>query len=129
MNYIVLAIENARGGTLADLIKRRCGLNNNNNNNGSTLDISMLSTAVDTTPQESLTDEDCAKIVKGILLGVKHIHSFDYVHRDLKPSNVVIDDVQNLESVKIVDFGLAIKVSLKHGLDETCGTLVYQAPE
>jgi len=63
--------------------------------------------------------------VKGILLGVKHIHSFDYVHRDLKPTNVVIDDIKNLETVKIVDFGLAIKVHLKHGLDDTCGTLVY----
>jgi cyclin-dependent kinase-like len=51
------------------------------------------------------------------------------VHRDLKPSNVVISDPQKLETVKIVDFGLAIKVQLKHGLDDTCGTLVYQAPE
>lgn len=58
-------------------------------------------------------------------MGVKHIHNENFVHRDLKPSNVVIDDVSNLETVKIVDFGLAIKVQLKHGLDETCGTLVY----
>jgi serine/threonine protein kinase len=43
----------------------------------------------------------------------------------MKPSNVVIDDIHNLESVKIVDFGLAIKVQLKHGLEDTCGTLVY----
>lgn len=79
--------------------------------------------------QPELTDEECAKVIKGILLGVKHIHSQDFVHRDLKPSNVVIDNLQDLETVKIVDFGLAIKVSLKHGLEETCGTLVYQAPE
>jgi serine/threonine protein kinase len=58
-------------------------------------------------------------------MGLKHIHSFDYVHRDMKPSNVVIDDVTNLDTVKIVDFGLAIKVSLHHGLEDTCGTLVY----
>jgi serine/threonine protein kinase len=42
---------------------------------------------------------------------------------------VVIDDLLNLETVKIVDFGLAIKVQSKNSLDETCGTLVYQAPE
>jgi serine/threonine protein kinase len=48
-------------------------------------------------------------IVKGILQGLKHIHGQEYVHRDLKPSNVVIDDLNNLETVKIVDFGLAIK--------------------
>lgn len=78
---------------------------------------------------DALTDEQSAKIIRGILLGLKHIHSFNYVHRDMKPTNVVIDDVTNLETVKIVDFGLAVKVSLKHGLEDTCGTLVYQAPE
>ena len=57
-----------------------------------------------------MNEEDCAKIIKGILYGLQHIHSFDYVHRDIKPSNVVIDDVSDLETVKIVDFGLAIKV-------------------
>ena len=35
---------------------------------------------------------------------------YGLVHRDLKPSNVVISDPQKLETVKIVDFGLAIKV-------------------
>lgn len=56
-----------------------------------------------------MTDEECAKAIKGILQGLKHIHSMDLVHRDLKPSNIVIDDINNLETVKLVDFGLAIK--------------------
>jgi serine/threonine protein kinase len=47
------------------------------------------------------------------------------VHRDLKPNNVVIDDVNNLETVKLVDFGLAIKFQSRVGLDDACGTLVY----
>lgn len=47
------------------------------------------------------------------------------MHRDLKPSNVVIYDINNLETVKLVDFGLAIKFQSKIGLDDTCGTLVY----
>jgi maternal embryonic leucine zipper kinase len=85
MNYIVLAIENVNGGTIGDLIKKK-------NREGI-----------------RLTEEECAKAMKGILLGLKHIHSFDYVHRDLKPSNVVIEDVNNLETIKLVDFGLAIK--------------------
>jgi serine/threonine protein kinase len=84
-NYIVLAIENARGGTLADLIKKR-------NNDG-----------------KPLEESECAIIIKGILNGLKHISKFEYIHRDLKPSNVVIDDINNLETVKLVDFGLAIK--------------------
>jgi len=58
---------------------------------------------------KGLSEEECSKTIKGILLGLKHIHSLDYVHRDLKPSNVVIDDINNLETAKLVDFGLAIK--------------------
>lgn len=81
----MLAIENARGGTLADLIKKR------------------------NTEGKPLTEEECSKAIKGVLNGLKHIHSLDLVHRDLKPSNIVIDDLNNLESVKLVDFGLAIK--------------------
>ncbi len=40
------------------------------------------------------------------------------MHRDLKPSNIVIDDIGNLETVKIVDFGLAIKFQSRIGLDD-----------
>lgn len=43
----------------------------------------------------------------------------------MKPSNVVIDDLTNLETIKLVDFGLAVKYHSKTSLDETCGTLVY----
>lgn len=59
--------------------------------------------------KKHLNDEDCAKIVKGILLGLKHIHRNDYVHRDLKPSNVVIPHENELENLKLIDFGLAVK--------------------
>ncbi len=90
----MLAIENAKGGTLADLIKKR-------NSEG-----------------RPLTEEECSKAIKGILQGLKHIHSLDLVHRDLKPSNVVIEDLSNLESVKLVDFGLAIKFQSRQGLDD-----------
>eukprot|EP00347_Sterkiella_histriomuscorum_P022213 403331274 len=123
-NYIVLEIENARGGTLTDLIK-----NNHDNadfNGGQELKVSSNKKY---RKPAVLTEEECAKAIKGILQGLKHIHTMDLVHRDLKPSNVVIDDVNNLDTVKLVDFGLAIKFQTRVGLDETCGTLVYQAPE
>jgi serine/threonine protein kinase len=84
-NYKVLAIENARGGTLGDLMKKR------------------------QSDGKPLNDEECSKVIKGIFEGLRHIHKFDFVHRDLKPSNIVIGDLKNLESMKLVDFGLAIK--------------------
>lgn len=64
-----------------------------------------------------------------MLKGLLHIHKHEFVHRDLKPSNIVISDPSNLESSKIVDFGLAVKQQTQQGIDECCGTLVYQAPE
>ena len=101
----MLAIENAKGGTIADLIKKRyypekISADNNVKENKSAQKMNL---------PKGLTEEECAKCIRGILLGLKHIHSLDYVHRDLKPSNVVIDDISNLETVKLVDFGLAIK--------------------
>lgn len=96
-----MAIENGKGGTLHDLMKKR------------------------QKEGKPLTDEECAKIIKGLIQGVRHIHKLDYVHRDIKPNNIVIGDLKNLESVKLVDFGLAIKYQSRVGLDDMCGTLVY----
>jgi serine/threonine protein kinase len=53
----------------------------------------------------------------------------DLVHRDLKPSNIVIQKLSDFESVKIVDFGLAVTIKSRVELMSTCGTLIYQAPE
>ena len=53
----------------------------------------------------------------------------DLVHRDLKPSNIVIQKVNDFDSVKIVDFGLAVSIKSRVELMSTCGTLIYQAPE
>jgi serine/threonine protein kinase len=96
-----MAVEYAAGGTVADLRK----------------DV------------RSLGDEDAAQLVKSILLGLKHIHNHNYVHRDIKPSNIVLKNSKDYKSVKLVDFGLAVKYQTRQGIDESCGTLVYQAPE
>lgn len=41
----------------------------------------------------------------------------------------MIGDADDLSSMKLVDFGLAVKYQATQGMDENCGTLVYQAPE
>lgn len=84
-NFKVLAIENGKGGTLYDLMKTRRKEGN------------------------PLSDQECSVIIKGIFEGLYHIHKLDFVHRDIKPNNIVIGDTRNLETVKLVDFGLAIK--------------------
>ena len=76
-----MGIEFAPGGTIAELRKR----------------------------VKRLSDEECAKLIKSILQGLRHIHKNNFVHRDIKPSNIVLKRSNDCSSVKLVDFGLAIK--------------------
>ena len=59
--------------------------------------------------RKGVDDEMASKIIKSILLGLAHLHKNNLVHRDIKPSNIVIDDINDLSTLKIVDFGLAVK--------------------
>ena len=49
------------------------------------------------------------------------------MHRDLKPENILCGE--NLEDIKIADFGLSKMVLPKERMDAACGTLSYVAPE
>ena len=80
-----MGIEYAPGGTLLDLMKYKMK------------------------KRKHIKDDDCAKIVKGILQGLKHIHRNDYVHRDLKPSNLLLNSECHM---KVCDFGLARSIDL-----------------
>uniref|UniRef100_H3GD22 cGMP-dependent protein kinase n=1 Tax=Phytophthora ramorum TaxID=164328 RepID=H3GD22_PHYRM len=71
------------------------------------------------------------------VLGLQHMHRFDYAYRDLKPENLLISREGYL---KFVDFGFAKKIPFtvvnSDGNEELhsrtftlCGTLEYLAPE
>ena len=46
------------------------------------------------------------KIVRGILLGLREMHSKNIMHRDLKPENLLFRKAGDWDCV-IADFGLA----------------------
>ena len=52
----------------------------------------------------------CEKLIKyyfiQLLLGIKHIHSFNIVHRDIKPENIMVTKDEKL--IKIIDFGSSL---------------------
>jgi serine/threonine protein kinase len=48
------------------------------------------------------------------------------VHRDLKMKNIMIQSSANL---RIIDFGLAIRVKPSKKLKSVCGTAAFMAPE
>ena len=52
----------------------------------------------------------CEKLIKyyfiQLLLGIKHIHSFNIIHRDIKPENIMVTKDEKL--IKIIDFGSSL---------------------
>jgi len=53
----------------------------------------------------------------------------DIIHRDLKPENIMFSELNDLNSLKIVDFGLATSTLLEEYPFPKCGTPGYVAPE
>lgn len=51
------------------------------------------------------------------------------MHRDLKPDNIMFKEEDTIESLKIVDFGLATSTLLDQYPFPKCGTPGYVAPE
>ena len=43
-------------------------------------------------------------LIKGVLLGLEHLHLRDIVHRDLKPDNLLLC----ADGIKLADFGLSV---------------------
>jgi len=57
------------------------------------------------------------------------LHENGIVHRDLKPDNILIDDIDDLSTIKIADFGLSAKWEQSRDDSEQVGTLIYMSPE
>ncbi|CAD8139464.1 unnamed protein product [Paramecium octaurelia] len=68
-------------------------------------------------------------IMKKILSGLNHIHGLGIIHRDIKMDNIMLEEINDHKSVRIIDFGFsAFKDNLNY-LCEKCGTIGYFAPE
>lgn len=52
-----------------------------------------------------IPDNDVAHIMRNIIKAVTYIHERGIIHRDLKTANILIDDINDLSSIKIIDFG------------------------
>jgi serine/threonine protein kinase len=82
--------------------------------------------------RSGLSKKDVPKgleIAKQICKGLRVLHSLDeaVIHRDLKPENILLTAD---EEVRIVDFGLSVKISKIMGFKSgVAGTIPYMAPE
>lgn len=83
-----------------------------------------------------LSAERVAGIALQVCAGLSAAHQKGVIHRDLKPQNLIIEELADLESVKILDFGLST-ISLSNESDSQrltqTGTLLgsvnYMSPE
>eukprot|EP01039_Chlorochromonas_danica_P007127 gene7127-7880_t len=73
------------------------------------------------------TEMEAAKLMRPLLESVAYLHDLGIVHRDLKPENILCGE--ELEDLKIADFGLSKMILPKEKMDAACGTLSYVAPE
>ena len=84
--------------------------------------------------EDHFSVERAVRLMRGICAGVGAAHRQGVVHRDLKPENILVvapEDDFELESVRVVDFGLA-KLLADAGaaqLGAVVGTPYYMSPE
>ena len=60
---------------------------------------------------------------------IEYIHSREIIHRDIKPENILINDLNDLNSIKLADFGLSTQYLEEQEEFERCGTVIYMSPE
>ncbi|XP_051848256.1 serine/threonine-protein kinase Nek8 isoform X2 [Antechinus flavipes] len=98
---LMIAMEYAPGGTLAEYIQKRCN---------------------------SLLDEETIlHFFVQILLALHHVHTHLILHRDLKTQNILLDKQRMV--VKIGDFGISKILSSKSKAYTVVGTPCYISPE
>jgi serine/threonine-protein kinase len=79
--------------------------------------------------------ERCIKIFSQVCAGLSHAHQAGVVHTDVKPSNIIVCQVEGVETVKIVDFGIAKLLNgdassqLSSRAGEVLGSPLYMSPE
>jgi serine/threonine-protein kinase len=77
---------------------------------------------------------ESAELATQMARGIERAHELGIVHRDLKPSNVFLAFVDGVQTVKLLDFGLAKTMSSEHmgsltRTGQVMGTLQYMSPE
>ena len=73
-----------------------------------------------------LEESEAQRIFKQVLYGIEYCHKKNVTHRDIKLENILLDDLNN---VKIIDFGFATCFSHDKKVKLFCGTPSYMAPE
>ena len=77
----------------------------------------------------NIREEMASVIMKHLLNAIQYIHSKSICHRDIKPENIMFKDVNDVSSLKLIDFGLSAQHHEYFMKPEFCGTFIYMSPE
>jgi serine/threonine protein kinase len=75
------------------------------------------------------TEPQAKKIMKILIASIEYIHKKNIVHLDLKLENILVKDINDHSSMKIIDFGISGLLSKVGGELVKAGTLMYCPPE
>ena len=78
---------------------------------------------------KKISEEDASIILRRIFSAVVYLHGKQIYHRDIKPENIMLSKENDLNSIKIIDFGLSTQNFDKLMNNDYCGTYIYMAPE
>ncbi len=84
----------------------------------------------DLTARKKYTEKEAALMLHNLTSAVAYLHAHELVHRDIKLENILIQkSVDGSRTLKLADFGLAIRLERDQKLNQKCGSPVYVAPE
>ena len=90
-----------------------------------------LEDRIATRPEYGYQEENCAQVMKQVLLAVNFLHKSKIAHRDLKPANILLGKRAEGEPLsweaKLADFGFAC--TFERRMKQKLGTALYKAPE
>lgn len=76
--------------------------------------------------RQGMPEELAKAYFSQICKGMAAVHELKVIHRDLKPDNILLTET---DKVRIVDFGLAARLSTLNNVAGHAGTYTYMAPE
>ena len=78
---------------------------------------------------KKISEEEASIILSQIFSAIVYLHGKQICHRDIKPENIMLSRENDINSIKIIDFGLSAQHFDKLINNDYCGTYIYMAPE